>query len=86
MRIIETEQFRGSFNKLDKKLKIKVKSKFKLFLANFRHQSLHTEKLEPKSANRWSFRVDKCTRVIFTFAERQTIILLDIGPHDIYKK
>lgn len=86
MKIIESSQFRKSFNKLDDKIKKKTKKQFELFLTNLFYPSLNTEKLEPKTANIWSFRIDKANRVIFTFSEKETILLLDIGPHDIYRK
>lgn len=86
MKITETFKFRKSFKKLDSTLKKKTHKQFKLFLNNLFHPSLNTEKLEPKTSNIWSFRIDKSTRVIFTFAENETILLLDIGPHDIYRK
>ncbi|MBU1992236.1 MAG: hypothetical protein ABH856_02170 [Patescibacteria group bacterium] len=86
MEITETSQFRKSFEKLDGGLKKKTKKQFALFLDNLFHPSLNTEKLEPKTANIWSFRIDKNIRVIFTFAEKETVLLLDIGPHDIYRK
>lgn len=86
MKITETAQFRKSFKKLDGTLKKKTKKQFALFLDNLFHPSLNTEKLEPKTSNIWSFRVDKSTRVIFTFVENETILLLDVGPHDIYRK
>ena len=86
MKITETAQFRKSFKKLDNKLQKRTKKQFKLFLNNLFHPSLNTEKLEPKNNNIWSFRIDKSNRVIFTFSEDETILLLDIGPHDIYRK
>jgi mRNA-degrading endonuclease RelE of RelBE toxin-antitoxin system len=86
MKITETAQFRKSFEKLDKVLKKKTQKQFKLFLNNLFHPSLKTEKLEPKTSNIWSFRVDKSVRVIFTFLEKETILLLDIGAHNIYRK
>ena len=86
MIITETERFRKSLNLLDKNIRRKVKKQFLLFLNNIFHPSLHTEKLEPKHRNLWSFRIDKNRRVIFTMQNSQTILLLDIGHHDIYKK
>lgn len=86
MRILETDRFRKSLNQLDPSIRKKVKKQFTLFLHNLFHPSLHTEKLEPKDKNIWSFRIDRSCRVIFTFTEKETILLLDIGPHDIYKK
>lgn len=86
MKIIETARFRASFKKLQKPTKHKVKKQFQLFFENIFHPSLHTEKLEPRHKNIWSFRVDKSYRVIFIVSSRDTVLLLDIGPHDIYRK
>lgn len=86
MEIIESGRFRKSLRGLPKPARKKVQKQFRLFLKNLFHSSLHTEKLEPKHKNIWSFRIDKNLRVIFTFIETQTILMLDIGPHDIYKK
>lgn len=86
MKITETKRFRKSFTDLDKKIRAKTHKQFGIFIKNLFHPSLHTEKLEPKHKNIWSFRIDKNHRAIFTFTEQETILLLDIGPHDIYKR
>lgn len=86
MKITETEKFRKSLDSLQLSTRKKVKKQFKLFIQNLFHPSLHTEKLEPKNKNLWSFRIDKSYRVIFTFMDKKTVLLLDVGPHDIYKK
>lgn len=86
MKIIETARFRVSFENLQKTVKKKVKKQFQLFFKNLFYPSLHTEKLEPREKNIWSFRIDKSHRVIFTFLSSDTILLLDVGPHDIYRK
>ncbi len=86
MKIIETARFRASFLKLQKPTKQKVKKQFQLFFENIFHPSLHTEKLQPRHKNLWSFRVDRSYRVIFSVSSRDVILLIDIGPHDIYRK
>lgn len=86
MKIIRTDRFERSFQKLQKPLKTKAMKKIALFLENLFHPSLHTEKLEPRKKNIWSFRLDRNHRVIFTFPEADTILFLNIGPHDIYRK
>ena len=86
MKITETAQFRKSYKSLDKVIQGKAKKRFQLFLQNLFHPSLNTEKLEPRNKNIWSFRIDWNFRVIFTFPDQETILLLDIGPHDIYRK
>lgn len=86
MKITETSEFRKSFDSLDKKIREKVKKQFVLFLGNIFHPSLNTEKLQPKSSGLWSFRIDKNFRVIFTFVDKDTILVLGVGSHDIYRK
>lgn len=86
MKIIETARFRKSFAALDSRYKKKVKKQFQLFLKNPRYPSLNTEKLAPKENNIWSFRIDRKYRVIFTFQGADTILVLDLGPHDIYRR
>ncbi|KKP36242.1 MAG: hypothetical protein UR27_C0024G0007 [Candidatus Peregrinibacteria bacterium GW2011_GWA2_33_10] len=86
MKIVESHKFRKSFNSLDISVKRKTQKQFNLFLQNVFHPSLNTEKLEPKNKNIWSFRIDKNFRVIFTFTDKEKIYILDIGPHNIYKK
>jgi len=85
MKLIETEPFRKSFRKLPKSIQKKVPRRFAFLYKNFLHPSLHIEKLEPRQKNIWSFRIDKQYRVIFTWGP-DTLVLLDIGPHDIYRK
>jgi len=77
MKIVESHKFRKSFNSLDISVKRKTQKQFNLFLQNVFHPSLNTEKLEP---------IDKNFRVIFTFTDKEKIYILDIGPHNIYKK
>jgi len=86
MKITETAHFRTSLKALSKKQLGTLKKQFGLLFANIFHPSLHTEKLEPKHKNIWSFRVDRNYRVIFTIPDKETILLLDIGSHDIYRK
>ncbi len=86
MKIQETQRFRKSVKTLDKKVLKKIQKQFALFFQNPTHPSLNTEKLEPRINNIWSFRVDRNHRVIFTYNEPDIILLLNIGPHDIYKK
>ncbi len=86
MKFIETATFRRSFEKLPAAAKLKAKKQFRLLTENLFYPSLHTEKLEPKNKNIWSFRIDRGYRVIFMLTPPETIILLNIGSHDIYKK
>ena len=65
----------------------KAEKQENLFCKNPFHPSLHTEKLEPKGRQVWSFRIDKNYRIVFRFLEeKDKVLLLTIGPHSwIYK-
>ena len=87
MQIVATERFRKSQKVLPKAQKEKLKKQFEFFMKDMWHPSLHTEKLEPRYKNIWSFRIDQKYRVLFTFVPRDNELwLLNVGPHDIYKK
>jgi plasmid maintenance system killer protein len=62
-------------------LRKKFNKQLKLFLANSHHPSLHTERLEPKSAGLYSFRIDIKYRVIFGFHASDVIEIVDINDH-----
>ena len=86
MEIILTDEFVKRYKLLPVSLQKKAEKQEKLFRQNPFHPSLHTEKLEPKGKQVWSFRVDRSYRVLFRFADRQKVIFLSVGPHDwIYK-
>lgn len=52
----------------------------KLFESNFKHPSLNTEILKPKSLKIYSFRIDRKWRAIFIIVNKQAEIV-DINPH-----
>lgn len=57
--IFLTEEFEKCYKKLPLTVKIKAEKQERLFCKNPFHPSLHTEKLEPRSKEVWSFRIDK---------------------------
>lgn len=59
----------------------KYEKQVKLFSSNFRHPSLHTEILEPKSLKIYSFRIDKKYRAIFILVEKDSTEIVDINDH-----
>jgi mRNA-degrading endonuclease RelE of RelBE toxin-antitoxin system len=86
LEILLTDEFVRRYKLLPANIQKKAEKQEKLFRHNPFHPSLHTEKLEPKGKQVWSFRIDRSYRVLFRFAERQKIIFLTVGPHDwIYK-
>jgi len=86
LEIVVTEEFKRRYNELPAGIQKKAEKQEKLFRQNPFHPSLHTEKLEPKGRQVWSFRIDRRYRIIFRFTERNKVIFLTVGPHDwIYK-
>jgi proteic killer suppression protein len=86
LEILLTDEFVRRYKFLPANIQKKAEKQEKLFRQNPFHSSLHTEKLEPKGKQVWSFRIDRSYRVLFRFAERQKVIFLTVGPHDwIYK-
>lgn len=84
--IFVTEEFERRYKELAPVIWKKAEKQEKLFKENPFHPSLHTEKLEPKSHEVWSFRIDKKYRVIFRFIGANKALFLTMGPHDwIYK-
>lgn len=63
----------------------KFNKQLKMFMENPRYPSLQTEKLEPKSLNIYSFRIDRKYRAIFittTSDELETEAeIIDINDH-----
>ncbi len=56
----------------------------KIFVSNPRHPSLHLEKLSGSKI--WTIRIDKGNRIFFYWIDEKTVLLLDIGPHDKYRR
>ena len=62
-------------------LKKKFDKQVILFIANLRHPSLHTERLEPKYLKVYSFRIDRKYRAIFIFTASEEVEIVDINDH-----
>lgn len=86
LQIFVTQEFEKRYQSLPVIIQKKAEKQEKLFRQNPFHPSLHTEKLEPKNKQVWSFRIDKRYRIIFRFINANKVLFLTVGPHDwIYK-
>ena len=61
-------------------LESRFKKQLSLLLQDFRHPSLHTEILEPRSRKIYSFRLDQKYRVIFVI-QKGEVLIIDINDH-----
>ena len=87
MVLIETtEEFDRRYRKLPLPIKKKAERRQKVFTDNPFHPSLETEKLNPKSREVWSFRIDRQYRIVFRFVDGTTVLFMTVGPHSwIYR-
>ncbi len=84
--IFITEEFQKRYQDLPKTIQKKAEKKEKIFRQNPFHPSLHTEKLEPKSKEVWSFRIDREYRILFKFINPNEVVFLACGHHNwIYR-
>lgn len=79
--VLVTKEFENNYKELPTAIKAKVEKQEQLFRKNPFHPSLHTEKLEPKNRQVWSFRIDKKYRVIFNFIDNNKVVFVNIGHH-----
>lgn len=61
-------------------LENKFQRQLNILLKDFRHPSLHTEILEPRSRKIYSFRVDRKYRAVFVIRNSE-IVIIDINDH-----
>jgi len=81
-----TREFETNYNRLPLHIKKKAERQQALFIENPFSPSLGTEKLNPKSREVWSFRIDRRYRIIFRFLDGQRVLFLTVGPHSwIYR-
>lgn len=86
LEVLVTDEFVRRFKDLPVALQKKSAKQEKLFRENPFHPSLHTEKLNPKGHEVWSFRINKSHRIVLRFIDGKTAVFLTIGPHDwIYR-
>ena len=63
----------------------KIEKIINKFIKNPFDPSLKTHKLSGKLSSYWSFSVDYHIRILFEFIDEQTVGLIDLGTHEIYK-
>lgn len=81
-----SSRFKRVYKKLPPRIKNDFDSAIAVFMKNPNHPSLHTHKSKGKFQECLAFRLTGGYRVLFEFSALDTVDLLDIGLHDIYKK
>lgn len=86
MEVNLSSHFKRSYKKLPDSIKEDFKTKIEIFIENPYHPSLKTHKLKGKWQQCLSFYLQDGYRVLFEFSGSNGVDLLDVGPHDIYRK
>lgn len=80
---MEIKPLRKDLRKVLEKRKLgkKFAKQKRFFEQDPHHPSLHTEKLEPKHLNIYSFRIDRKWRAVFIVTKDNGAEIVDINPH-----
>ncbi|MBI2443985.1 MAG: type II toxin-antitoxin system mRNA interferase toxin, RelE/StbE family [Candidatus Magasanikbacteria bacterium] len=81
-----SSRFTRAYQKLPTVIQADFKTKVAIFITNPRHPLLKTHKLKGRLQECLAFRLNQGYRVLFEFAAADQINLLDVGPHDIYRR
>jgi mRNA-degrading endonuclease YafQ of YafQ-DinJ toxin-antitoxin module len=85
MKISYYSSFRRAYKKLPTDIKTKLALKEDIFRHTPFHPSLRTHKLSGGMSGYYSFSVDYTYRVAFEFIEKDEVLFIDVGTHDIYE-
>ena len=79
-------RFTRAYQRLPRAIQEDFKTKIQIFIKDPRHPSLKIHKLKGQLQECLAFRLMNGYRVLFEFSGAETVHLLDVGPHDMYKK
>ena len=86
MKVNLSAHFQRSYKKLPRVIKDDFKSTIQVFIKNQGDPRLKTHKLKGKLHESLAFRLKDGYRVLFEFSAPDTVDLLDVGSHDMYKR
>lgn len=86
MEVNLSPRFKRAYKKAPSSIQDDFDKKIVLFIMDPHHQSLKVHKLKGKYQRCLAFRLKSGYRVLFEFSAPGMVDLLDIGPHDLYKK
>ena len=84
MRVIYHPKFAREYKRLTNIIKDQAEEKEKIFRDNPFDPKLKTHKLKGPLSGFWSFSVNQKYRIIFDFADKNTVHFYSVGDHDIY--
>ena len=83
--IMYKPEFVRLYSKLMVELQNEVKEKIELFRDVKNHKMLKVHKLHGKMGGSYSFSVNYKYRITYAHVNKNSVVLLTVGDHDIYK-
>ena len=84
MEILYTSRFLRSYKKLSAEIKDKVKKKEGIIKKDIFDKTLKTHRLRGNFEGFYALSIDYRNRIIFEIENNKTVVLYDIGDHNIY--
>ncbi|MFA5942772.1 MAG: type II toxin-antitoxin system mRNA interferase toxin, RelE/StbE family [Candidatus Paceibacterota bacterium] len=84
MRILYSSRFVRRYKKLPASVRLSAERRESLFRKDLKNPILSIHKLKGKLSGLWAFSITDRYRIIFEFADDDTIIFHTVGDHDIY--
>ena len=84
MKILYLQKFEREYRKLPPQIKDAAEEKEKIFRKNPFDSRLKTHKLHGELNEFWAFSINYQYRIIFDFADKNTVRFYTVGKHDIY--
>ncbi|MCB9808979.1 type II toxin-antitoxin system mRNA interferase toxin, RelE/StbE family [Candidatus Nomurabacteria bacterium] len=78
-------KFLRRLKKLDPQLRQEIYEKVGLFKDPANHDRLRVHVLRGNLSGFWSFSVNYKIRIVFEYRDNETVNLLSVGGHDVYK-
>ena len=85
MEILYKPSFLREFKRLPIEVQEEAKIKISLFRDIAKHKQLRVRKLKGKLKQYYSFSVTHEHRIVFEYENRQSVVFIAIGTHDIYR-
>ena len=85
MQVHYKPSFVRSLKKFPPPLREEVLEKIELFKDTKNHKQLKVHKLKGALRGYYSFSVNYRFRVVFMYEKRNTVVLLAVGDHEVYK-
>ena len=86
MNVNLSPRFKRNYKRVPQRIQSDFDKKISIVIKTPDHPSLKTHRLKGKLQECLAFRLKDGYRVLFEFSGSDTVDLLDIGSHDIYKR